>query len=140
MRTIGLNPKTVRDNEAAAALAFQQGHHIQVFLLLHALTESLLRVFLDDHSPKSSFSDLIRSYGEFLFQERYPRPEFVTDLTEFNRRRNRIIHDLWRKGYTLTNQQAELAAATAMMTYGLFIDWLSTFDDSISYYGFQVNG
>lgn len=140
MAGIVLDPKVVFDNGVTALRAYKQGEYVQAFLLWHALTESLLRTFLGFDDQQIRFSQLIDRYRVFLECEGYPRPEFVSDLQEFNRRRNRIVHQLWHKGYSTTNRQAESAACAAMLTYGLFIEWLSTFDDSIAAYGFQVVG
>lgn len=130
-------PAIVKDNETAVARSLAEGNYVQAYLLVHALTESLLRGVLDQ-SDRSSFNDLIRAYELFLQHNHYPTPEFVDELTQFNRRRNRMVHELFRKGFTATNNQAKQAATTAVMMYGLLIEWFATFDDSIAAKGFEL--
>jgi hypothetical protein len=130
----------VSDNEQAAAGALAQGDFVQAYLLVHALVEALLRLFLSIPDGKDiSFNDLIRKYRTYLEEEHYPIPTFIDELTQFNRRRNRIIHKLWRKGFSFTNRQTEDAAHTAVMMYGLFIEWLETFDPEITRIGFRYD-
>ena len=129
----------VTDNERAARQALDHGDFVQAFLLIHALVESLLRQFLHETGVKSSFAELIEKYKEFLLAEGQSTRTFVDELTLFNRRRNRLVHNLWHKGYTLTNKWAEQAAGTAIVTYGLLIEWLETFDPDITEHGFQNN-
>jgi len=128
----------ISDNEAAAARALKSGDHVHAYLLIHALMESLLRVFLGVHE-NSTFQALIERYEQFLKEQGQTESTFVQDLTEFNRRRNRMVHQLWRKGYSFTNKQAESAAAAAVVTYGLFIEWLETFDPDIRAAGFRYD-
>lgn len=128
----------VRDNEAAAARALAEGEFIQAYLLVHALVESLLRIFLRVHE-EATFHALIERYREFLKEERQPEPTFVKELTEFNRRRNKIVHQLWRKGFSFTNRRTEPAARAAVTVYGLFIEWLETFDPEIKVAGFKYD-
>jgi hypothetical protein len=130
----------IKDNEQAAAQALADGHFVQAYLLVHALVEALLRLFL--HIPEGeniSFAMLIGRYKSYLEQERYPIPTFVEELTQFNRRRNRVVHQLWRKGHSFTNRQTESAARRAVMMYGLFIEWLETFDPEITRIGFRYD-
>ena len=129
----------VRDNEAAVARALQEGNFVQAYLLVHAVLESLLRVFLQDHREKMTFEGLIETYRRFLSEHDYPQPTFVKELTEFNRRRNRIVHELWRRGFSFTNSQAEPAAKAAVKMYGLFIEWIETFDSEITDLGFEYD-
>jgi len=128
----------VRDNEAAVAHALAAGEFIQAYLLVHALMESLLRVFLKVHE-ETTFHALIERYKGFLLEQGQPEPTFVKELAEFNRRRNRIVHQLWRKGFSFTNRQVEPAASAAVMVYGLFIEWLETFDPEIKAAGFKYD-
>ncbi len=125
----------IKDNEQAAARSMSDGNYVQSFLLLHALIESLLRAFLQKHG-RLHFTDLITEYKSYLESEHYQFPTFVTELEEFNRRRNRIVHELWRKGFTYTNRQTEPAAQAAINVYGLLIEWLETFDPAIMEVGF----
>ncbi len=129
----------VRDNESAVARALEDKNFLYAYLLVHALVESLLRVFLRDDRREASFHELIESYKRFLAQEDYPEPTFVSELAEFNRRRNRITHQLWRNGHSFTNEQAQSAAEAAVMMYGLFIEWLDTFDPEITTRGFEYD-
>ena len=128
----------VRDNEAAAARALAAGEFIQAYLIVHALIESLLRIFLRVHE-ETTFHALIERYKEFLKEEGQPEPTFVKELTELNRRRNRIVHQLWRRGFSFTNRQSKPAASAAVIVYGLFIEWLETFDSEIKTAGFKYD-
>ena len=127
----------VADNEQAAKRALDRGDFLQAFLLVHSLVESLLRVFLGETGARLTFDDLIKKYGERLRAEHYPTPKFVDELTQFNRRRNRIMHRLWEKGYTLTNKWAEPAASAAVIMYGLLIEWIETFEPEIGEKGYR---
>ena len=130
----------IKDNEQAAAEALAAGNFVQAYLLVHALIEALLRLFL--HIPENhniNFADLIKKYQSFLEQKHYPIPTFVDELIQFNRRRNRIVHQLWQKGYSFTNRQTEPAARAAVIMYSLLIEWLETFDSEITHIGFQYD-
>ena len=129
---------TIKDNEAAAAQAFEDGNFLQAYLLVHALIESLLRLFLRIPEGQTvSFDGLVKKYEAYLKRQEYPTPEFVDDLTKFNRRRNRVVHHLWHKGYSSVNRQSEAAAHASVILYGLFIEWLETFDPEITRIGFH---
>jgi len=132
-------PSVVTDNESAVAQALAEKNYVQAFLLVHALIESLLRAFLGHEHKEDRFYDLIEAYKNYLSKNNYPFPTFVTELTEFNRRRNRITHKLWAKGYSETNRQTEAAAHTATLMYGLFIEWLQTFEPEIVERGFRLS-
>lgn len=129
----------VVDNEQAARQALDRSDYVQTFLLIHALVESLLRHFLHETGEKPSFAGLVKKYEEYLQSEDYPIPTFVKELTEFNRRRNRIVHNLWQRGYTFTNKHTEPAATGAIIMYGLLIEWLEIFDPEITKHGFENN-
>jgi len=129
----------VEDNESALARFLADGNFVQAYLLAHALTESLIRSVLGRDDDRLTFNDLISAYRMFLDQNSYPIPTFVDELIQFNRRRNRIVHQLWRRGFTATNGQTEPAARAAVMMYGLLIEWLGTFDDSIGEKGFNMS-
>ena len=130
----------IKDNEQAAAQALADGHFVQAYLLVHALVEALLRLFLRIPEQKTvTFDNLIQQYRSYLERERYPFPTFVDELTQFNRRRNRVVHELWRKGHSFTNRQAESAARAAVMMYGLLIEWLETFEPEITQIGFRYD-
>jgi hypothetical protein len=140
---MAINPSaksvTIQDNESAVARSLADANYVQSYLLVHALTEALLRAVLGRDDDRLSFNDLINAYRMFLDQNNYPIPTFVDDLVQFNRRRNRIIHQVWRKGYTATNEQTEPAARAAVLMYGLLIEWFETFDDSIGEKGFTLS-
>ncbi|MDP8980529.1 MAG: hypothetical protein M3O35_08065 [Acidobacteriota bacterium] len=139
----------VRDNEAACERALAEQNYVQAYLLMHALIESLLRAFLHRHSSDSSFHALIRAYEGFLTEQHLPpifvaeqqhlQPTFVKELIKFNQQRNRIVHQLWRKGFSFTNMHAEPAARAAAMMYGLLIEWLQTFQPEITALGFEYD-
>lgn len=130
----------VSDNEQAAAQALARGDFVQAYLLVHALIEALLRLFLRIPDGEDlSFNDLIHKYRAYLEKAHYPIPTFIDELTQFNRRRNQIVHQLWRKGLSFTNRQTEAAARAAVMMYRLFIEWLDTFDPEITQIGFRYD-
>ena len=113
---------------------------MQAFLLVHALIEALLRLFLNIPDGKDiSFNELIHKYRAYLGEANYPIPTFMDELTQFNQRRNRVVHKLWRKGFSFTNRQTEDAARMAVIMYGLFIEWLETFDPEITRMGFRYD-
>lgn len=125
----------------AAAEALAARNFVQAYLLVHALIEALLRLFLRvPEENNASFADLVEKYRSYLKQMNYPYPTFIDELIQFNRRRNRIVHQLWQKGHSFTNRQTEPAARTAVIVYGLFIEWLETFDSEITQIGFQYGG
>ena len=131
-----VNRAIILDNEAAAQAAYQRGDYVSCFLLIHALIEALLRIFLSK-SDKENFTDLIKAYKKYLLQEGQTGQTFIKELTEFNKRRNRIVHQLWEKGYTATNTKLAPACQAYFQLYGLFIEWLETFDPEITDYGFE---
>jgi hypothetical protein len=129
---------TIKDNETAAAQSFEDGNFLQAYLLIHSLIESLLRFFLRiPEGQVVTFDGLVQKYGAYLKRQEYPTLDFVDDLTNFNRRRNRIVHHLWHKGYSLVNKQSEGAAHASVILYGLFVEWLETFDPEITQIGFH---
>lgn len=128
----------VSDNEQAVRAALDRGDYVQACLLVHALIESLLRTFLRTDS-KARFVELIQEYKRLLEQQSPGITTFIEELTQFNRRRNRIVHELWCKGYTYTNRQAKDAAGTAVLMYGLFIEFLQTFDFELAGKGYQYD-
>jgi hypothetical protein len=132
-----INREIIADNEAAAQTAFQRGDYISCFLLIHSLTEALLRVFLGEQRKGESFAGLIKAYKKYLSQEGQTEQTFVKELIEFNKRRNRVIHQLWEKGYIATNAKLSPACQAAFQVYGLFIEWLETFDPEITQDGFE---
>lgn len=133
-----IDPNIVRENEQVARRAYDQKDYVLCFLLAHALVESLLRAFLE-RSRKETFHELIGFYKEYLEAEGQTEPTFIEELTELNRRRNRVIHQLWRKGYSATNEKLEPACRGAFMVYGLFIEWLETFKPEIIDLGFEYD-
>lgn len=129
----------VGDNEGAVRAALDRGDNLQAFLLVHSLVESLLRIFLHVHEKEFTFSQLIQLYKKFLKKHSPGIVTFVEELTQLNRRRNRIVHELWEKGYTFTNRQAGDAASGAVLMYGLFIEFLQSFDPELSHNGFEYD-
>ena len=130
----------IKDNEQATAQALADGHFVQAYLLVHALIEALLRLFLRvPEAEDVSFDRLIQKYRSYLEEKRYPFPTFIDELTQFNRRRNRVVHQLWRKGHSFTNRQTEPAARAAVIMYGLLIEWLEMFDPEITQIGFRYD-
>lgn len=130
----------ITDNERAAAEALAAGNFVHTYLLVHALIEALLRLFLRIlEDTDVSFANLVQEYRSYLEQNHYPFPTFIYELTQFNRRRNRIVHQLWRRGHSFTNRQTEPTARAAVMMYGLLIEWLETFDSEITQIGFRYN-
>ena len=127
----------IQDNEKVAREAFDRGDYLQSFLLIHTLMESLLRLFLNETDQEVKFATLIRKYADFLDEQNYRKKILVKDLTEFNKRRNQIVHQLWQKGYSFTNQQARPAAKAGLILYGLAIEFLETWDPEITQIGFQ---
>ncbi|MCJ7484690.1 MAG: hypothetical protein MUQ25_00790 [Candidatus Aminicenantes bacterium] len=130
----------LKDNEIAAAQMLDKGNYVSAYLLIHALVESLLRLLLREYASKKNFTHLIDLYKLYLKKENYSRPTFVKELVEFHKRRNRIVHELWQKGFSLTNKQAETAARGAFIMFGLFIEWLETFEPEITTIGFRYEG
>jgi hypothetical protein len=131
-----VNPIIVKENEKVARRAFEQGDYVLCFLLSHALIESLLRGFLEQ-TGDGSFNNLIVAYEIYLKSEGQTNLTFVKELTEFNRRRNRVVHQLWKKGYSITNEKLESACQNAFLLLGLFTEWLETFDPKITEIGFD---
>ena len=131
-----IDRKIVADIETAIQAAYQRGDYLSCYLLTHSLIESLLRAFLSKNG-RESFYDLVVAYGKYLEDEGQQNATFVDDLTEFNRRRNRVVHQLWKEGYTTTNAKLELACNAAFLMCGLFIEWLETFDPEITDFGFE---
>lgn len=127
----------INDNEQAAALALDNKNFVQAFILVHVLIEALLRKFLKIQNENIAFNTLVQKYKSFLEGQQYSEPTFVEELMKFNQRRNRIIHQLWKKGFSFTNRQTEQAAQAAVKMYGLFIEWLETFDPEITQIGFK---
>jgi len=127
----------IQDNEKAARDALARGDYLQAFLLMHTLIESLLRLFLDETDKDVNFSSLVKKYEKYLKEQNYRFPTLVNELTQFNRRRNRITHQLWKKGYSFTNKQAKSAADAAMKLYGLTIEFFETWDLEITKIGFK---
>ncbi len=118
----------VQENEAELQRSMESGGYVQVVLLSHTLIESYLREFLGEKKEEVRFSYLIARYQKYLDGIKYPTPTFVEELTQLNRRRNRVVHQLWRKGYKRTNEDLKDVAGYAQLTYALYVQWLLTFD------------
>lgn len=126
----------VAENEDRARAAYDRGDYVLCFLLIHSLIEALLRAFLSK-TGRERFSDLITAYERYLENQGQVRPTFVDELTEFNHRRNHVVHNLWKHGYGATNEKLESACRAAFIMFGLFIEWLETFDPAITDLGFN---
>ena len=126
----------IEQNEQVARKAYEQGDYVLCFLLAHSLVESLLRAFLTK-TGKESFNDLIAAYSALLKTEGQADSTFVRELTKFNQRRNRVIHELWKRGYLATNEKLEPACRAAFWMFGLLIEWIETFDPEITEMGFD---
>jgi hypothetical protein len=131
-----VNPIIVKENEEIARRAYEQGDYVLCFLLIHALIESLLRAFLDKNGNKT-FNDLIIEYEKYLKSVNQSDLTFVKELTQFNKRRNRVVHELWAKGYSVTNEKLESVCRVSFIMFGLFIEWLESFDPKITESGFD---
>jgi hypothetical protein len=132
-----VDPIIVKENENVARRAYEQGDFVLCFLLSHSLIESLLRAFLGQIGNES-FNNLIVAYEDLMTLQGQVGSVFVKELTEFNRRRNRIIHHLWKNGYSATNEKLEPACRSAFIVFGLLIEWLETFDPEITESGFEL--
>jgi len=131
-----VNPSVVAENEAVAREAYEWGDFIFCFLLIHTLIEALLRTFLG-RTGKDRFADLIDAYKNYLKEEKQPEPVFVDELIQFNRRRNQLVHGLWKNGYAETNKKLEPSCRAAFIMFGLLIEWFETFDTEITESGFS---
>lgn len=133
-----VNPNVITENEAAARKSYERGDYVACFLMIHTLLETLLRAFVS-RTGKERFSDLVEAYQLFLKKEKQPEPVFVDELLQFNRRRNRVVHNLWKNGYVETNRDLDPACRAAFIMYGLFIEWLETFHPKITQAGFSYD-
>ena len=80
------------------------------------------------------FSELIDKLQVFLTTESYEQPEeYPGELTEnlkiFNKMRNKLIHNLWKYGYSELNKKSKRAAQQAFLKYNLEVEYLATFDE-----------
>lgn len=125
----------IQDNESCLQLALEREDYVSAFLLAHALVESLLRAFLSLET-KIRFDNLIEKLQVFFEKEVPGTKSFIEELRQFNRRRNRIVHNLWAKGFTFTNRETREAAIAAVITYSLLIEFLQTFDPDLDKMGF----
>ena len=126
----------IEDNEAAVKAAYLHGDYVTCFLLIHTLIEAILRALLKK-TKREKFTDLIKEYEMFLRKQGQKRLTFVDELTKFNQRRNNVIHELWERGYSATNRKLGSVCRKAFSMYGLFIEWLETFEPKIKIYGFE---
>jgi hypothetical protein len=128
----------VEDNERAAQEALDHGDYLQAFILIHTLMESLLRLFLDETDEDVKFSSLVKKYEKYVNEQNYNSPTLVDELTKLNRRRNRITHQLWKKGYSFTNKQSKPAAYAAFVLYALIIEFFGTWEPDLNKMGFKL--
>lgn len=129
----------IRDNENVAQTALTRKDYVQAFLLIHSLVESLLRSVYRAQKKDVTFASLIKRHEDYLEKRGFNETIFVEELTEFNRRRNRIIHNLWKEGYSETNFKCQEAATGAIILYGLLIDYFLAIRPEISEHGFELN-
>lgn len=125
-----IDPNIIAENKTITRAAYERGDYVLCFLLIHSLIEALLRAFLSQ-TGKESFNELIDLYKQYIKEQGQVRPTFVDELTQFNRRRNRVVHNLWKYGYKATNQKLKPACHPAFIMFGLFVEWLETFDPAI---------
>jgi hypothetical protein len=133
-----INSIILAENEYVARRAYDQGELVLCFLLTRTLIESLLRAFLNKFGNES-FNDLIIGFENFMKSEGQKDSVFIKELTKFNRQRNKVIHQLWKNGYSATNEKLEIACRGAFIVYGLLIEWLETFDPTIIKSGFDYD-
>jgi hypothetical protein len=133
-----VDPVIIKENENVARRAYDQGDFVLCFLLSHSLIESILRAFLKNFGD-GSFNDLIIDFENFMESEGQMDSAFIKELIKFNRQRNKVIHQLWKNGYSATNQKLEPACRGAFIVYGLLIEWLETFDPTITKSGFEYD-
>ena len=136
MEILIVNPEIISENENAARDAFNRGDYVICFLLIHSLIESLLRAFLGK-TGEETFNNLIKSFNKLMKSEGQNQSTFINELSELNRRRNRVIHELWAKGYSVTNENLKNVCQVSFMVFGLLIDWISTFNPEIIESGFD---
>lgn len=134
-----VNPSIIAENEAVAREAYERGDYIFCFLLIHTLIEALLHAFLG-RTGKERFADLINAYKNYLKEEKQPEPVFVDELIQFNRRRNTVVHGLWKNGYAKINKRLEPSCRAAFIMFGLLIEWFETFDPKITERSFSYDG
>ncbi|MBZ0258520.1 hypothetical protein K8I31_20805, partial [bacterium] len=63
----------------------------------------------------------------------------IDDLENLNKLRNKIVHQLWKIGYSGINKLLEEPSCKLVVLYSLHIEFLETFDDEISESGFKVD-
>jgi len=131
-----IDPNIIAENKTIARAAYERGDYVLCFLLIHSLIEVLSRAFLSQ-TGKESFNELIDLYKQYIKEQGQVRLTFVDELTQFNRRRNRVVHNLWKHGYRVTNEKLKPACRAAFIMFGLFIEWLETFDPAIIDLGFH---
>ena len=134
-----MNP--IEDLENKAVEFFEQREFLVSFLLFHTLTEALLRAFLRKGDKETRFSNLVKDLESFLCTPPYAQPRgsvqrTIKQLTEYNQFRNRIIHNLWKHGYSRWNILCKEAARQAYIIYLLTAEYLETFSDELNKYHF----
>lgn len=128
----------IEDNERAVADYLDRGDYLQAVLFIHTLLESLLRLFLNETGKEIRFNTLIKRYEHFLESQNHPKT-LVDELDKFNKRRNRIVHELWRKGYSYTNHQSKEIAFGAVNLYSLTVEFIETWNSEITEFGFEID-
>jgi len=127
--------KIIQDLEKQAYKYWKNGDYYISFLLFHSLLEGALRDFLKIPFDKDlKFSELIDKLQIFLTTEPYKQPEeqpgeLTENLKKFNKARNKLIHNLWKYGYSDLNKKSKRLAQKAFITYNLELEYLATFDE-----------
>ena len=123
-----MKAEVAAENELVARLMFESGDYVGCLLLIHALVEGALRNFLRC-GESGTFNAIVGQYRDYLISEGQKDPLLVEELTQFNRRRNRVVHGLWLRGYHDTNEGHRLddACKAGMVMLELLSDYVSTF-------------
>lgn len=125
----------VKDLEIQAYRFWKKGDCYVAYLIFHSLIEGALRDFLNIcPDTELRFCDLIDRLAKFLETPPYTQPKdpvhrTIDRLTKFNRARNKLVHNLWRYGYSQLNQKSKRLSQQAFVTYVLEVEYLGTFNE-----------
>jgi len=119
--------QSIKDNIQAADNSFNERNYLFTFLLNYSLCESVLRIALNCHKKSASFKELIELYEKYLKDRNYPYNTFNRELRAMNSRRNRIVHDLWKYGYSKINKNSKGSAQMSSIVFSLLLEWFETF-------------
>jgi len=128
-------PRIVKDLESQAYKFWIRGDYYISYLIFYSLIEGALRDFLEVSSDADvRLCDLISRLEEFLETPPYTQlkssiKNTIENLTRFRKHRNKLVHDLWRYGYSELNQKSKQLAQKAFMTYLLDTEYLGTFNE-----------